>query len=317
MTAITRHLRLGMGRRTGIALALATAVVSGCSVFVNTYAVKRASDSAAYTTAKNLVAAVLLTAIAAAMMRGGLPAAARRLSGRQAAALALVGTLGGGAAFILFFEGLRRTSAVDAAFIQKSLLIWVTLLAVPLLRERIGAVQVAAVALLLAGQALMLHGAGTPGWRGGADVMILAATLLWSGEVVVARLLLRSLPSQFLGAARMGVGCMVLLAFLAAAGRLAALQSLGSAGWLWALATGVMLTAYVSTWFAALARVPAVDVTAVLVLGAFITALLDTGVRQVSIAPLAPGLALIVAGVLLMMVRSVAAGSPRVGTLHA
>ena len=50
---------------------------------------------------------------------------------------------------------------------------------------------------------------------------------------------------------------------------------------------------YVTTWFAALARAPAVDVTAVLVAGALVTALLDAAVRGIALAPDAPALLLI------------------------
>jgi len=45
--------------------------------------------------------------------------------------------------------------------------------------------------------------------------------------------------------------------------------------WRWVVLTGLLLTAYVATWYAALARAQAVDVTAVLVFGAVVTALLS------------------------------------------
>ena len=46
--------------------------------------------------------------------------------------------IGGSVPFVLFFEGLARAEATQAAFIQKTLVVWVALLAVPLLRERFG-----------------------------------------------------------------------------------------------------------------------------------------------------------------------------------
>ena len=49
-----------------------------------------------------------------------------------------VGVIGGSVPFVLFFEGLARAEATQASFIQKTLVIWVALLAVPLLRERFG-----------------------------------------------------------------------------------------------------------------------------------------------------------------------------------
>ena len=55
-------------------------------------------------------------------------------------------------------------------------------------------------------------------------------------------------------------------------GAAADLLALTAAQWGWALLTGLLLTAYVATWYAALARAQAVDVTAVLVFGAVVTA---------------------------------------------
>jgi drug/metabolite transporter (DMT)-like permease len=47
----------------------------------------------------------------------------------------------------------------------------------------------------------------------------------------------------------------------------------------WVVLTGVLLAGYVATWFAALQRARAVDVTAVLVLAVPITAALDSAVN--------------------------------------
>jgi drug/metabolite transporter (DMT)-like permease len=59
--------------------------------------------------------------------------------------------------------------------------------------------------------------------------------------------------------------------------------------WGWAIVTGGLLSAYVGTWFAALQRTPASLVTAILVLGAPITAALQ-GLQSGSI-PAVPVLA--------------------------
>jgi hypothetical protein len=78
----------------------------------------------------------------------------------QWAGLAAVAIVGGSVPFILFFEGLARVTSTDAAFIQKTLVIWVALLAVPLLRERIGPWHLAAIAALVWGQAILGGGIG-------------------------------------------------------------------------------------------------------------------------------------------------------------
>ena len=59
--------------RTGIYLALGTALISGFSVFMNGFAVRQFSDPATYTTLKNGVAAVIL--VGALLAVGGVPRA--------------------------------------------------------------------------------------------------------------------------------------------------------------------------------------------------------------------------------------------------
>jgi uncharacterized membrane protein len=62
---------------------------------------------------------------------------------------------------------------------------------------------------------------------------------------------------------------------VAVSGKAGAFAALDAGQWQWILVTGLILTAYVATWYAALARAQAIDVTAVLVFGAVVTALLS------------------------------------------
>ena len=91
----------------------------------------------------------------------------------------------------------------------------------------------------------------------------------------------------------------MLVGYLAFTGKLALLGGLGATQWSWVVVTGVLLAAYVATWFSALRFAPATAVTSVLVLGAPITALLDAFVngRVPGIAPIA-GYGLVVVGAL-------------------
>jgi len=254
----------------GIGLAVVTAVVSGLSIFVNVFAVKQLPDAAVYTTLKNGVAAVLLVALAAATVQ---PAAVRSISRGSWSKLVLVGVVGGSVPFLLFFAGLAQASAPSAAFIHKTLFVWVALLAVPFLGERLGWLQLAALGVLLGGQAMVLTPAGVT-W-GTGETMIAIATLLWAVETIVAKRVLADVPSPVVGAARLGVGLVVLIGFLAVTGKLGSVANLRPEQWTWVMVTGVLLTGYVGTWFAALQRAPASLVTAVLVLGAPVTATLQ------------------------------------------
>jgi drug/metabolite transporter (DMT)-like permease len=283
-------------RAWGIGLAFATALISGVAVFVNAYGLKRFPSPTSYTTAKNLVAALLLLALTTAATARRSPAAwtpPRRAP--EWIGLLVVGVVGGGVAFVLFFEGLARASSPDAAFIHKTLIVWVALLAIPLLGERLGPAHVAAIALLVLGQADLAGSLGDLGLTRG-EVMVGAATILWAVEVVIAKHLLSSLSPLTVGVSRMTVGVVVLVGYLGVRGDLAQLTDAGASAWWWALATGAILTGYVVTWFAALARAQAVDVTAVLVFGAVVTAVLDRAFEGTAIRGQWLGLLLITVG---------------------
>jgi drug/metabolite transporter (DMT)-like permease len=300
----TGRVRLRRDRGTGLVLAFATACVSGVAVYANGRGVARFPDATTYTTAKNLVAALVLVAALAAT------SAARPGAGltwpataRQRLVLASVAVVGGSLPFVLFFEGLARAGSTDAAFVHKTLVVWVAILAAAFLGERIGPAQLAAVGLLVGGQAYL--GGGVRSIEPGAgEAMILAATLLWSVEVVVAKRLLATVSPLTVATVRMAGGVVVLVGWAIARGELAALLHLGAAAWTWAALVGGLLALYAATWFAALARAPAVDVTAVLVVGAVVTAGLDH-VFAGAARPDPAGVGLAVAGVVLvLLVRS-------------
>jgi drug/metabolite transporter (DMT)-like permease len=275
------------GRRPwpGVAVAGVTALVSGVAIFVSSYGVRAYPSSTLYTTAKNIVAVAVL-ALVAALARRRTGSMARCLvtpwRGAGAAArgpaywlgLSYVGVVGGGLAFALFFRGLALASPAPAAFWRDTMVLWVALLAVPVLAERVRWWNVAAISLLVAGQVVVTGGVGHLGADRG-ELYVLASTVLWAGEVVVAKRLLAQISPSSLALVRMGVGALALLSYLAATGALGAVGSLGASQLGWAGLSGVLLAAYVATWMSALARARALDVTSVLVASALVTWLLQ------------------------------------------
>jgi drug/metabolite transporter (DMT)-like permease len=257
-------------RTTGLCLAIVTALISGVSIYVNAHAVKHFGDATVYTTAKNAIAGLLLLALAVAVRRPS----AEPLRGRTSLGLAAVAVVGGSVPFVLFFEGLSRAEATQAAFIQKTLVVWVALLAVPLLGERFRVPHALAIVLLVLGQAFLVGRVGTVSF-GTGEAMILLATVLWAVEVVLVKRLLTSIEPRALAAARMALGTVLLVAWVAATGKAGVLAHLSADQWRWAVLTGLLLTAYVATWYTALAYAGAIDVTAILVFGAVVTALLS------------------------------------------
>ena len=156
-------------RVLGLAVAGVTAVVSGISIFLNASAVRAVGDPVLFTTMKNAVAALVLLVLAFGTTRGAMRSAPSSWIG-----LVALGVVGGSVPFILFFSGLADATAPAAAVIHKTLFAWVAVLAVIFLRERIGAWQVAALAVLLGSQFLIQTPVGV-GW-GSGETMIAAAT---------------------------------------------------------------------------------------------------------------------------------------------
>jgi len=286
-------------RVPGVAVAGMTAMISGVSIFTNSYGVHAVSSPTVYTTAKNLVATAILAIVAVvakrrSTQRGSLlanyanPAAStesdmrgrstsvlgRRISWGRWLALGYVGVVGGGLAFVLFFNGLAQSEPASAAFWRDTLVLWVALLAVPILGERIRWWSVAAIALLIGGEVTFTGGVGTLGSHHG-EMLVLGSTVLWAVEVVIAKKLLVDVAPSTLAVVRMGVGAMALMVYLSATGSFVTLSSLDAVQWRWALLTGLLLAMYVATWMTALSRARALDVTSVLVASVVVTWLLQ------------------------------------------
>jgi uncharacterized membrane protein len=146
---------------------------------------------------------------------------------------------------------------------------------------------------------------------GRGEALILVATLLWTLEVLVVKRLLVTVPASQLATVRMLGGSVVLLAWLAVRGDLTALGGFAAGQWWWIALTGTTLAGFVSLWYRALAAAPAVDVTAVLVAGAVVTAVLNTGLRGVPVIIDAVGHLVLLAGVVMVAVSSARAEQAR------
>jgi drug/metabolite transporter (DMT)-like permease len=257
----------------GIGLAAGTAVISGISIFANGLVVKSFSDPVALTGTRNAMVGLVLLAIL--IGTGGL-AEVRALDRRRAGGLLAIAIIGGSIPFILFFSGLAAATGPGAAFIHKTLFIWVAALAMVFLGESLGIAQVIAIVALFAGVALV-GPSGAPS-AGPAELMILAATLLWAIEVIVARRLLGTdnVSVRLAATSRMALGAVLILGFLVVTGRGSSIAAFTLEQWAIIAATGLLLLGYVTTWYAALQRAPASLVTTVLVAGALVTAGLST-----------------------------------------
>jgi len=176
--------------------------------------------------------------------------------------------------FALFFTGLAQTSAINGALIHKTLFLWVAFLAIPLLKEKMIWQQWIGIAVMFIGN---LFVGGFTGFEfNTGEIMILAATILWAIENIIAKKALTDISSAVVGAARMTIGSILLIGYTAVSGNFfAPIFTLTAAQWGWTVLTGVFLTGYVLTWYAALKRAPATYVATLLVPATLVTNLLS------------------------------------------
>ena len=185
--------------KKGIYLALTTAVVSGFSIFASKIFVAKL-DPLVFTTLKNLFVVVILSFM---ILNKRHIQSLLKLNRKDVLRLILIGLIGGGIPFALFFTGLSMTSAATGALIHKTLFIWVAILAYFFLKEKFGFLQIIGYVLIIASAIFIAKinkfslGAG--------ELMILGATILWAVENVIAKGTLKNVSSELMGWARMTV----------------------------------------------------------------------------------------------------------------
>lgn len=252
----------------GIKLALLTAGFSGIAVFLNGLTVKAVGDALVFTTIKNLGTAALLTPI---LLRQKINWPALKAEWKPLLALALIG---GSLPFYLFFKGLTLTNPAMGALIHKTLIFWVALWAIPVLKEKISVKQWLALAIIF-GSNFIIGGLPRPAW-GAGEAMILAATMLWSVETVVAKNILKRVQVDVVVGARMILGSLILLSVVSVSGKLNLIFKLSGSQWLMTAVSVLMLTGYVMSWYRALQKIPVTLAASVLTLAMIITNILSS-----------------------------------------
>lgn len=256
--------------RIATLLALITAFISGFANFISKIAVTAVKDPVVFTTLKNAIVALLFIGLILSARRFR---ELRTLSRRQWINLFLIGAIGGSLPFALYFVGLSQTTAINASLIHKTLFLWVLVLAIPFLKERVSAWQIAGIALIFAAN---LFVGGFKGFKfNSGELFILGATILWAIENIIAKYALRDISALTVAASRMVFGSILLIAYIAIRGSSVAITNLNATQWSWTLITSVLLFGYVLTWYSALKRAPATYVATLLVPATLVTNILS------------------------------------------
>ena len=293
----------------GLLLLFVTAIVSGVSTFVNSYAVA-GTNSDAFVTVRNLAVAAMNVPVAFLGSRS----ARAPLTGSDWGRLVAIGVVGGAIPFLLFFHGLQLAAAAGgattASFFYRSLFLMATVLGIVVLRERFHA-RAALAASLLLGCSFHMLSVSSPVLTDGT-IFVVAATALWAVEYTISKRALRDLPSGTVALGRMGIGGGVLAGYLALTSQLGAVGAMTGPQWIWLLISAGFLVAFVATWYAGLKRVDLGTSTSILVLGYPVTWMLGVLVRGGSYSgTVAVGAAIVVAGVALVVGRRLLAETGR------
>lgn len=256
----------------GIYLAIIAAIISGVSIFINKFAVGLISPPLLFTAVKNAGVGLLIVAV---ILLFGKWREILKVKRSDVIYLVLIGIIGGSLPFYLFFTGLSQVPAINGAIIQKTLVLWVAVLALPLLKEKLSKKQLLAVMLLFTGNFLI---GGFKGFKfSQGELYVLLATVLWGVETVLAKKVLFRVGPDLVTGARMGLGSIILLTAAAATSSASFSRglNLSPVQWFWLLLTMATLLSYVMIWYRALKLAPATSVTAVLVASTLVTNLLS------------------------------------------
>lgn len=257
-------------KNKGYFLVLTTALISGFSILMNKFAVNLANPYV-FTFLKNSLAALSMTAIIFGAWNFS---SLRSITKKQWRLLLSIGLIGGSIPFLLFFKGLTMTTAAEASFIQKTMFVWIFILAAICLKEKITRnYLLAGITLMLANVLLLNFSDIHLSW---GTFLIFIATLFWAIENVISKYALAELPAKTVVWARMFFGSIFILFFLAFTHQLEPIAKINSSQFAWIIFTGFLLLGYVSTWYSGLKQIKVSEAAIILMLGSPITTMLVT-----------------------------------------
>lgn len=232
----------------GTMLAIFAAVISGIAIPINKVFVVDI-DPAIFTAVRAVIIGLVFLLISFATHGMN-----KKLLKHDWRYLALIAVIGGAIAFLLFFTGLKFTTAGRAAFLQKTLPIYAAVFAFIFLKEKITRKQVYALALMLIGMVVIFSAQIKPAelWADPqlGDMLILGATVLWALENVFARkVMIKGSTNFIVSFARMFFGGLILFGAAVLTGKFSILFSLTLQQWNNIFISVIVLFGYVLFWY--------------------------------------------------------------------
>ena len=236
----------------GTILAILTAVVSGFAIPVNKVFVS-GLDPVVFTAIRAIFIGAIFYILAG--YRNGFKF--RGLNKVPWSWLLLIGIIGGGLGFVLYFSGLELTTSGRAAFLHKTLPIYVTVFAFLFLRERVTKKQNLTLIVMLIGMLLLLSSNIDPSvfWQDPilGDALVILGTIMWGIENTIAKkAMIKEESSLVVSFSRMFFGGAFLFGVVLLLGRIDILFTLTQQQASSILISSAFLFAYILFWYSAI-----------------------------------------------------------------
>jgi len=232
----------------GTILALLTAIVSGVAIPVNKIFVV-SLDPTVFTAVRAVVVGLVFLLLS--LITGGFKKGRLKVNWKY---LALIAIIGGSFAFLLFFTGLKFTTGGRAAFLHKTLPLYVAVFAFIIVREKIPRKQIFALVIMFLGTIILFSAKINPAelWMNPqlGDLLIIGATVFWALENVIARKAMVNGETNFMVSfARMFFGGLILFGVVLLLGKFDILLSLAAQQWGNIFVSVAILFGYVLFWY--------------------------------------------------------------------
>ncbi|MBI3366736.1 DMT family transporter [Candidatus Roizmanbacteria bacterium] len=254
----------------GILFALITSVISGFAIFYSKISVAKI-DPLILATSRNLYVGIIFFLLVLFSTKLSIIKDLRRKDIFQ---LILIGLIGGGIPFYLFFTGLKLIGPQTGNIIHKTLFLWVTVLSVIFLKERVKPLYILSYMMVIVGTFFFLPfklGFGK------GELFVLSATFLWAVENIIAKKVLKNVSANLVGLFRMGIGSMILLGLTFFTGKQNLLLSSNVNQLTTIIIGATILSFYVFFWYRALKYAPAGLVTLLLTFSVVVGTVLNGG----------------------------------------
>lgn len=236
----------------GLLFALISSVISGFAILYSKISLAKI-DPLALTTSRNFYVGVIFLLFFLFSKRLH---EIKKLKRKDLTLLILIGAIGGALPFYLFFSGLSQIPAITGNLIHKTLFIWVGILAVVFLKEKIKPVHILSYILIFFANFYFAF-SSVKFSLGAGELMVFGATLFWAGENIIAKKVLKNVSSELVALFRMGIGGLLLMSTTLLAGKGASFLSLDFNLLTIIIVGGSILFFYNYFWYKALKYAPA------------------------------------------------------------